>query len=156
MNVYETLTLVISLLAVIVSAISLIRTHTISSQQFVLEKKTADLAQKQLELIEAKEKELSVAKIDVELAGAGSDYKLVITNIGGVEAKDVNISFDGKGYPLVASEYAEKIPISVLRPGKSVELLAPKTMGCGSQYLTQVRWLNPDGTQGKDEIVVHW
>ena len=156
MTVYETLTLVISLLAVFVSVISLMRTRTIASQQLALEKRTADLAQKQLELIEAEEKAQSVAKIDVELVGSGSDYKFVIRNIGGVEAKDVRFSIDGNGYPLVASEYAEKIPISVLRPGKCVELLAPKTMACGSQYLTRVLWLNPDGTQGKDEIVVHW
>ncbi len=156
MSAYEILTLLVSLIAVFVSLLSLARTRKLGYQQLELEKKTAALSEKQLEMLEAEEQAKSVAEIDVELEGYGSDYRFLITNIGGSEARDVHFSIDGEGYPLVASQYAEKIPIPVLSPGKSVELLAPKTMGCASSYETRVHWLNPDGTQGRNQIVVHW
>ncbi len=102
------------------------------------------------------EQKSSFAKIDVNLEEYNEDHRLVITNIGGAEAKEVHLSIDGKGYPLVASEYAEKIPIPVLSPNKSVKLFATRTMDCGSKYEINVHWLNPDDSQGRSNIFVHY
>ena len=156
LTVYEIVVLFISILAVSISLASLNWTRKIGLKQLELDQQNANLAEKQLKILKNEEQNALVAKIDVELAGHSGDYKFIISNVGGADAKEVHFSVDGNGYPLVAREYAEKIPITVLRPGKCVELVATRSMGCGSQYETQVLWYNPDGTQGRDKIMAHW
>ena len=154
MTTYEIITTLVSLLAVIVASVSLYRTREIASQQLELERTTSELSRKQLEIIAAEEKALQKAHIDVELEGYGADWRFVITNNGAAEASDVNFYLEGEGNPLVANDYAEKIPIRALKPGKSISIYAALSMGVPRQYTTNVRWNNPDGTQDKDSYIV--
>ena len=57
MTPFEITTLLVSLLAIFISFVSLIRTRKITLQQLNLEKKTAQLAQKQLEILKKEESE---------------------------------------------------------------------------------------------------
>ncbi len=154
MNGIEVVTLLISLLAVVVATVSLVRTRRIAEQQLELEHITAELSRKQLEIINAEEKALKIAHIDVELEGYGNEYKFVISNHGGVEANDVNFHIEGEDNPLIPNEYEQRIPIKSLKPGKSVKLIASFTLNSPREYNTFVRWLNPDGSQGKEEYYV--
>lgn len=95
MTLFESLTLSISLVAVVISVVSLVRTRRTASQQLELEKITADLSAKQLQFLEAEEKMLSKAQIDAELEEYGTDYKLIITNVGGSVAYDVLFVIEG-------------------------------------------------------------
>lgn len=152
---YEYFTLLISLLAIVISALSLIRTRRTASQQLELEKITAELSAKQLKFLKAEESEHSKAKIEVELEGYGSDYNLIVTNVGGAVARDVSFVIEGES-PVLDGEYKEKFPIRELRPGKSVSLCAALSMGSPSQYNVLVHWKNPDDSEEQDEILITW
>ena len=155
MTLYEYFILLISVLAIVISAVSLIRTRRIASQQLELERITAELSAKQLQFLEAEETALSKAKIDVELEGYGSDYNLIVTNVGGAVARDVSFSIEGES-PVLDGEYKEKFPIRELRSGKSVSLCAALSMGSPSQYNVLVHWKNPDDSEEQDEILITW
>lgn len=155
MTLYEYFTLLISLLAIVISALSLIRTRRTASQQLELEKITAELSAKQLKFLKAEESEHSKAKIEVELEGYGSDYNLIVTNVGGAVARDVSFVIEGES-PVLDGEYKEKFPIRELRPGKSVSLCAALSMGSPSQYNVLVHWKNPDDSEEQDEILITW
>ncbi|MEJ1465004.1 MAG: hypothetical protein RPU15_17310 [Candidatus Sedimenticola sp. (ex Thyasira tokunagai)] len=156
MTGFEILSLLVSILAVAIAAISLVRTRRIAAKQLELQHVTAELSRKQLEIINSEEEAQTRALIDVELEGSGSNYKFVISNYGGAEAKDVHFHLggEGEGNPLVGSEYAHKIPIKSLKPGKSVTLIAALTLGSPAQFNTFVRWINPDGSEGREEYFV--
>jgi len=139
----------------LIAVISLARTHKVAERQLELQRIAADLSAKQLEILNAEESALSKAQIDVELERYEAGYRFVIRNVGGSEARDVNVAIEG-GNPVVESEYRNKIPITVLRPGKSVELLAARASRSADRYNVLVRWKNPDGSQEKDEQFVSW
>ena len=96
-----------------------------------------------------------VYSIYAELEGYGTDYKLIITNVGGSVAYDVSFVIEGDS-PILNGEYKEKIPIRELRPGKNVSFLAAISMGSPSQYNVKLCWKNPDGSEERDEILVEW
>ena len=150
MTRYEILTLLISLLAIIVAVVSLVRTRKIQDKQLEFQKIAADLSTKQLEIIQKEE----AARINVRLEKFGSGYKFIITNVGKAVAKDIHFSLDGRAgdNPLIPSEYAEKIPIPALHPGNSATLHASLHMQSAMRYTVCVRWKNPDGRQVSDEI----
>lgn len=150
---YEIISACVSLLAVI-TAISLFRTRRISMQKIELERITANLSKKQLEMLHAEETERSKAHIDVELTKIDNSYKFVITNIGNSEAKNIHFHLEGNGNPLIPNEYAEKIPVKSLKPRKSVPLIANFTLATSTSFNTYLRWNNPDGSQEKEEYFV--
>ena len=156
MSVYEKLSLLISLLAAAISAFSYVRTRNIAAKQLELQHATAELSRKQLELIEQEEEVRSKACVDVELEKNGSDYWFVITNHGDSEARNIGFYLDGdENYnPLVPSEYEQKIPISSLKPGKSVTLIAAITFSSPKQFEAFVRWINLDGSQSKESYLI--
>ncbi len=78
MTKYEILTLAVSLLAVIVSAVSLFRTRRIAAQQLDLEKITAELSKKQLEKIIESEEDALKASVEVGLHSSGDNNELLI------------------------------------------------------------------------------
>jgi len=138
--------------ALVIAAISLTRTRKVASQQIELERITAELSAKQLEMLQAREAALSKAQIDVDLEGYGSDYNFIISNVGGAEARNVTFKIEGEDDPVVSSEYKDKIPIPSLRPGKSVQLMAALHSGSTFKYKVLVSWQNPDASTEQDEF----
>ena len=154
MTSFEIFSIFISLLAVIISAVSLVRTRKISAQQLELEKITAELSQKQLENLHLDAAVKAKAFIDVELIKSGTKYKIAITNTGGSEAQNIDFHIAEDRNPLVGNDYAEKIPIKSLKPGKAVYLLAAISSGMPASFNGCVRWKNPDGSQEKDDFIL--
>ena len=152
MTTYEIVSLIVSLVAVVIALVSLVRTRKVASQQIELERVTAELSAKQLDILNAEEKSLSKAQIDVELEGFDSDYHFIITNVGGAEARNVTFKIEGEENPLIESEYQDKIPIPSLRPGKSIQLIAALDIGSSSKYNAVVSWQDPDGSAQHDEF----
>jgi hypothetical protein len=155
MTKYEILTLVVSLLAVIVSTISLFRTRRIAAQQLDLEKITAELSKKQLEKIIESEEDALKAFVEVDLHSSGTNNELVISNNGMAEAKNVSIRVLGDYDPTVRGDFESKIPIKSLRPGRSVSLLAASEFGTPSSFDIEVTWNNPDGEKCTDAQTVY-
>jgi hypothetical protein len=153
---YELISLAVSILAVILAAASYVRTRVLGERQLKLEEATALLATKQLQLIEADQAARSTAKIEMNFVPDGKHHRLVIKNIGGVEARDIGFGFEGKGNPLVGTEYKDKIPIASLRPGQSVALQAIQDLETDHKYIFNVHWINADGKGAQDRITVYW
>ena len=154
MTGYEIFSLIVSSLAILVAVVSLVRTRKIAAQQIELEKITAELSKKQLDILTSEELARSKAYIDVELEDFGNTHKFIVTNKGGAEATNVNFSIPGDGSPLVANEYTKKIPIKSLKPEKSVTLIAAISMGSPHEFNVFVSWNNPDGSQQNEKYLV--
>lgn len=155
MTTYEIISVCASILAVIIAGTSLFGSFRNSKRQLNLEQKTADLAEEQLRLIGEQKLQNTTPKLDAEIIKAGASNRLVISNIGKVEVREV--SFSCVGMPVPSDEYRRKVPIPSLRPGKSVEFIAYKDLSSiDDKYKLDIRWNNIDGSNGKDEILVFW
>ena len=155
MTDFEKLNLLVSILAIIIAAVSMFRTRKVEAKNIELAQITANLATKQLQQIEQYEQNSSKAQIDVDLISDGNNSHFIITNIGGAEATNVYFGIEGASV-LVPSEHESKIPVSSLRPGKSIELLAAISQGTPPKFKALWRWNNPDGSTEKDEIEISW
>ncbi|MFA6465923.1 MAG: hypothetical protein WCT30_09220 [Desulfurivibrionaceae bacterium] len=155
MTKYEILTLAVSLLAVFVSAISLVRTRKIAAQQLDLEKITAELSRKQLEKIIESEENALKASVEVELCSSGDNNELLICNNGKAEANNVSIKVLGDYNPTISSDFESKVPIKSLRPGKMVSIIAVSEYGTPSSFDIEVTWENPNGEKCTDIQTVY-
>ena len=156
MTLFEIITTLVSVIALAISFVALVRARQISTRQLELEQVNANLASKQLSIIEAEEKRRAFPEIHVELVSRGAEYRFIVSNDGYSEARDVHFSFMGIGPPIPPHEFRSKTPILVLRPGKSLEFFAVREMHCDLKYRVTINWINPDGTNGRDEVTVSW
>ncbi len=150
MTPYEIITLLIALLAVVVSAVSLVRSHKTQRKQLEFEAITAALAKKQIELIEKEEQTGEHAHVTVELVKVGrTDFRFVIMNQGIAVASDVTFEIDPSSpdNPLSVSETERKLPYPSLQPGQSFTLIASFNLHSSMSYDTHLTWQNPDGSR---------
>lgn len=145
MTSYEFLTLLVSLLAVILSAVSLFRTRRTAIRQLALQEITAELSKKQLEKIKESEEDAKKTFIEVKLVSLKDYNKFVICNVGEAEAKNVSIKVLGDYNPIVSNDFEDKIPIKSLRPRQEVSLLSVSELGTPSSFEVEVSWENPTG-----------
>lgn len=154
MSNYEIISILASLLAVVVASISLVRARKVNDKQIEMQKVISELSGKQLELIKSKEMALSVASIDVDLVDYESNYHFIITNNGGSSANRVTFEIEGEYNPIAIDEIEQKFPISCLRAGKSIELVASLNLGAPDCFNVNVSWENPNGNVKHDTFIV--
>ena len=115
----------------------------------------ADLAQKQLEQIQESDNSAQSVHLSVRVEGAASSTRnLVLTNVGEVEARDVEFELEPQGNlesPLVHSDYEEKFPIPVLAPGSSVGTLMAIHFGTATAFRVILKWRDSDGKRHSEE-----
>lgn len=147
MTLYEIGKLIITLGAFMISVISLYRTHR-------LQKVTAELRAKQLQIIEREEKQNAQADIHADLVHeGGADYSFLITNVGSVSAKDVQFELRNcPNSPLVSGDYDHKLPAPILNPRGKIRLIAAIHMGSPSAFTALVSWTDPDGRRRLKEF----
>lgn len=88
------------------------------------------------------------ADVRVRLEGPGRSARFVIENRGPGDALNVNfwLNLDDQGEsPLVKADYDRKLPISILREGDSITLLAALTFGSGTHFEGHWSWEEDDG-----------
>ena len=75
-------------------------------------------------------------------------------NQGVAIASDVTFEIDpnSSDNPLVKNECEKKLPYPTLQPGQSFTLIAALHLNSAMSYDTQLKWKNPDGSQGKNDI----
>jgi hypothetical protein len=168
MSTFELLSLLIALLAAIISTIALIRTRTMAQQQLELQRSQLDLqrehgevtkqlAQLHLEAAKLESAQRSVADLRVSLERGYNRDDIVIENVGGAAARDVLIEFlpkAGTESPLIPDDVAEKLP-ATLRPGDRCPLLAALAMGCLPPFDFIVRWRDPSGDAREEQVTVY-
>lgn len=152
---YETINSLIAIVALVISTISLVRARKVQTKQIEFEAVSAALAKKQLELIEKKEKTQEQANVTAELVKVGrTDYRFVIMNQGATVATNVTFEIDATSpdNPLAINECQRKLPYPSLKPGQSFTLIAALYLRSAMSYHTHLKWKNPDGSQGINDI----
>jgi hypothetical protein len=155
MTAYEIISLFIAIIALAISGLSMVRAHKVQKRQLEFEATTAALAKKRLELIEKEEKTQEQTIVTAELVKVGrSDYRFVIMNQGTTIASDVTFEIDQRSpdNPLAENECKRKLPYPSLQPGQSFTLIAALSTGSAMSYRTHLKWKNPDGSQGANDI----
>jgi len=157
MTTFELLTLLVALLAVAISAASLVRTRAIAQEQLELQRTTSQLAKKQLELLLAEEAAASGARLEIHIEPSGNSYKFVVSNVGDVPAKNVSFQLrpHGKGEsPLITSDFSTKFPVPILGPGSAVGALAALSFGSATAFDVTLTWQDPNGRTREAETFV--
>lgn len=156
MTTFELYSLLVSILAVFVSVIALIRTRIISKKQLELEQATADLSTKLLQQMEEAELEKTRAYIDLRLINnSPNNQYLFITNTGQAEAKNIDIKILGDDYPFLKGEFDHRIPIENLKPDKKVQLWFSDEIKPIYSYDFEVSWENPNGETKTEKYTIH-
>lgn len=157
MTHYEFLTLIIALVAVVISAISFVRSGKTQERQLEYEAINATLAKKQLEMILREETRQEKARLVAELVKVGrTDFRFVVLNHSSVLATNVDFKIDENSpdNPLVQNERRSKLPYPSLQPGQSFTLIAALHFGSAMSYDTLLTWTNPDGSPGSNRVHV--
>ena len=88
------------------------------------------------------------ADVRVRLVGPATNARFVIENRGPGDARNVNLTLDLEEKtenPLVQGDYDKKLPISILRPGDSIRLMAALTFGTDTHFDGKWTWEDIDG-----------
>lgn len=148
---------IISVLAVLISLVALIRGRKNSQKLIELEEIHAQLSRKQLEEYERKEADSLKASLTVNLQADGSSGKFLVENKGPAVAKKIYFSLNEEGdhNPLVGGDFEKKIPYPQLNPGESYHFLASFPLAVTQMiYGVDLRWHTEDGVQHKKTFSV--
>ena len=144
----EILSILTALLAVGISFVSLLRTHKISVRQLELQETQTSFAKFQHDVLAKEQKTKSRADIRLSVRKQGNGYRLVITNIGSVTAKDIIFEAvfgdDAESF-LVESEMDQLLPITHLLPGQEVTMIIAPHTGTPRNFLAKILWFNERG-----------
>lgn len=145
MSNFETLTLLVSVLAVIISTISLARTRKLAKEQLELERVTAELSRLQIQSLEEDRESKTKPKFNVTLSKLGKSSFFYISNTGEGTAYEVNFELvDCEDSPL-KSDLSEKFPHPEMKPNSRVKLIAAMHLGSPSKYQVKLSWENFSG-----------
>lgn len=154
MNKYEVISTLVSVLAIIVSTISLIRTRKLAKEQIELEKVTAKLSELQIEGIEQEKAERNKPKFNVSLTKLGKSHYFYITNTGQGTAYDVNFELiDCDDSPLT-NDVNHKFPHPEMKPKSRVKLIAALHLQSPLKYQAKVSWKDSENTSHEETFWV--
>jgi hypothetical protein len=168
MSQYEILATVIACLAVLVSILAWDGQRKLQREMNELYAKlqreandlqqaTAELAKRQLELLNREERGKNTARLSLDLFKDGTNYWFRLTNIGEAEARDAEIKIlveRPEDNPIVESEYQSKFPAKKLMPGASITLIAAIYLSSPTAFNATLSWVNPDGSRVEEEAYV--
>ncbi len=153
----EAINPIVSVVAVIISLVALIRGRQNSQKLIELEEVHAQLSRKQLEEYERKEADSLKASLSVSLKTDGSSGKFLIENMGPAAAKNIYFSLNEEGdhNPLVSGDFEKKMPYPLLNPGDSYHFLASFPLAVTQMiYGVDLRWHTENGVQHKKAFTV--
>ncbi|AMN45512.1 hypothetical protein ACG33_00025 [Steroidobacter denitrificans] len=155
MTQYEILTSMVACIAALISLVTWSGQRKLQREANDLQRATSKLAKKQLEILLREDADKDKARLTLDVIKGGKSYRFRITNISVVDAYDVEMELlldDPKYSPIIQSEYKEKFPAKKLAPGSAVILTAALHLGSPTAYNARLRWRNPDGSPGEDQI----
>ena len=138
---YESLTLAIALIAVLISLVSMRRASKTHSEL---------LAQKQLEQIEHEER----GKLAFSAERNGARLRFAVENVGNFDAESISLDLIPKDHlksPLSTSDYADKFPVELLGPGSSITVNASISLETATAFRVVLKWQDPGGRERRQE-----
>lgn len=157
MTLHELLTLITSIVALAISATSLIRSRKLAedqsklaAEQLALERITAELSRLQIKNISEQDALRTKPRLNVAITKMSDSSHFVIANTGQGSAFELNLELlDCTDNPII--DAAEKLPYPEMKPSSRVKLLAAMHMGSPSTYQVKLTWKEMSGEQ-KEEI----
>jgi hypothetical protein len=144
----ELVTAASSLIALVISFVTMVRERKLDEDQRKLRRVTEELSRKQLDRLKEEDFAAHRTRVVAELAGESGNRKFYIKNVGRSPAKDVEFEIiDCDRSPLIPAQVDEVLPLKVLQPGSEISLLAAITMGSPPIFNTRVTWTNVDGSR---------
>lgn len=148
---FEIISLTISILALIISTVSIVRARKTQSSFLELEKVHVELSKKQIEEINNTENLKNKTNLKINIY----DGSLVITNTGATIARNIEIIFDDIKSDCILSSEKSKLPYSILNPNEEFKLIASYNTKCVPQLVPiKIQWGNMDNSIGKYESVL--
>lgn len=165
MTFYEGITTAIALVALVTSAAALRRAgraNRIAEEANELAQAPANLARMQLAQEEVRRNKATLALEIVKVENRNKfghptapSYKFNLKNESAVPATACQFEILTPGSPLVTQDYAAKLP-ATMAPGQTLSVLAAVYLETPSKLDAVVSWINPDGTQERQERVLTW
>jgi len=150
----ETLALLISCLAIIVSLVVWFGQRKLQKESNDLQRATSKLAKKQLEILNRGPEQKSKLRLDLIEHGRNG-YKFYITNVSNVDALEVDLELilhNQNSNPLITSEVNEKLPMPKLSPGSKLSLMASLTLESPETFPAILKWKNPNGENVREQV----
>jgi hypothetical protein len=157
MTFFETLTLLISLLAIVLSLHTLREQRKLQREANELQRATDELARRQIREMDQAAVERQRAALEVELRRDRTSSTLCIGNVSTAEARDVNVHFDplpGISDPVSSTDRELRLPVKRLAPGSWA--LLPCTIFLEHPPALEgiVSWINPDDSSSQERFKV--
>ncbi|MCP4987535.1 MAG: hypothetical protein GY928_16210 [Colwellia sp.] len=148
MSKFEIISTLISLLAIVISSVSLVRTRKLAKEQLELEKVTAELSQLQIENLAEEKANKNKPNFNVTLSKLGKSYYFYISNTGQGSAFNLNFELiDCEDSPLISSELDDKFPHPEMKNNSRIKLVAAIHMGSPRKYQVKLNWEDSDKKQ---------
>jgi hypothetical protein len=150
MTDYEILSIAIASLAALLSAFVWNGQRKLQRRSNELQEATAELARKQLEMIQKGELQAGRAGVSLYLSGSAKGYYLEIWNHGPADARNIRLRpavEESTQSLLVPAEVATKLPIMRLKAGEVVRLIAAATLDTKPVHDYVLEWENQSGSQ---------
>ena len=153
MTHYELLTLSASVIAIIISAVSLIRTRKLAAEQLELERITAKLSKLQIKSIEEQEHLKTKPQLNVAITKLGNSSHFIVANTGKGSAYKVNFELiDCQDNPLT-NEIQHILPYPEMKQNSRFKLLAAFHMSSPLKYQVKLTWQD---SSGEERSETHW
>lgn len=151
MNYYELITLLLSLLAIVVSLVSFLSTRKIAKEQLEIQRVTTELSKVQLKNLEEENKDKNYPKFNVTIKTSENNSFFCISNTGQGTAYDLDFELlNCLDSPLYDVEH--KLPYPEIKPGSCVKLNAFFTMQSPLKYEAKLTWEDTNGNSVSEKF----
>lgn len=150
MSEFETITLLISILALVVSMYTFAQQRKLQREANELQRANSELAKRQLGLLKEDQRKGQQAELTLLLGGNQGAHILTVRNTGRAIASNVSIESVSDFSPLVPQQIESRFPLDILAPGDEVRLAAAIYAESPDNFKLRLRWNDPDGTSRKE------
>ncbi|MBO9491823.1 hypothetical protein J7384_15795 [Endozoicomonas sp. G2_1] len=141
MSKFEVISTLVSILAIIISSVSLVRTRKLAKEQLDLEKITAKLSQLQIENLAEEKANKKKPNFNVTLSKLGKSYYFYISNTGQGSAYNLKFELvDCDDSPLISSELEDKFPHPEMKNNSRIKLNAAIHLSSPRKYQVKLSW----------------
>ena len=150
MSYFELLSILTACVALVVSLVVWNGQRKLQRDANELQRATAALSQRQLELIKKEEAAAKVANLELQLKEQGGRHVLALTNYGPAIAFDVKLTpmeVGAEDSLLMPDELAAKFPAARLLSGMRIGLMASVDLGSPSKLPFRVEWRDGRGVR---------
>jgi hypothetical protein len=149
---FEIISTLVSLLAIVISSVSLVRTRKLAKEQLELEKVTAKLSQLQIENLAEERANKNKPNFNITLSKLGKSYYFYICNTGKGSAYNLNFELvDCEDSPLILSELDDMFPHPEMKNNSRIKLIAAIHKGSPRKYQVKLIW-NDSNNKECEEI----